>query len=168
MTDTATAWVNATVLKWARRWLTDMVGKQYVFGAEVQPGQAIPAPAIDCSELTERLFNDVCQVPLPDGSYNQYEYCRKNGHQISLEEAGPLDLVFLWNADLKQIGHVGVVYGDLPEMGAVIVEARGKPYDHVIITPLAKFAKAFGPRFAGVWRIQGLSTTVDAAPTTPA
>jgi hypothetical protein len=154
LSDIATLWANETVIKWAKRWLVDEWGKAYVFGSEVAPNTT--ADTWDCSELVERLFNDVVHLPLPDGSYNQYGYCRRNGRQIQYptEVVQPLDLIFLWDTEKKQIDHVAIVFDVLPGAGPMLIEARGRPWNHVMFSPLDKFLKQFDTRSAGIWRIE--------------
>lgn len=131
-------------------------GIDYQLGAEVAPGQLPTATVIDCSELVQRVYNDVLEIKMPDGSFNQLPFCKVWGRMVDYpqEKALPLDLVFLWNHDGTAIDHVAIVYGEiLPKGGVVMIEARGRPWNHVMLTPLDKFINQFGKRFAGMWRV---------------
>ncbi|GEM_PF-5273331 len=135
--------------------LLDRWGVEYGH-AEARP-DVVP-PEIDCSELAERCFNDVLGIPLPDGSMNQLDYCRKNGVKVDHPRAAlqSLDLVFLTPGS-SGMGHVAIVYGMLyPSAGAMamLIEARGgKQWGRVIFSPLPTFLHQFLPRFAGIYRL---------------
>lgn len=161
-------------IRGALQHLLERWGVFYVFGAEVQP-EKFPR-AIDCSELIERAFNDALHIPMPDGSYNQLDFCRRMGRQVLFpeEKVQPLDLAFLWTSppdggqrtgdggqgtppqplSAVRICHVAAVFGEVIPVGQeLLIEARGRPFNHVIFTPLRRFREGFGPRFAGVWRV---------------
>lgn len=133
------------------------IGTPYRLGVEVKPGQLEDARELDCSEMTQRSYNDDFSIPLPDGAAAQREYCERNGKQVPhslgvLPQFG--DLVFLWKADMSAIGHVMMVAGDLdPYMGSMLIEARGRPYSMVVITSLDDVLAQFGTRFAGIYRL---------------
>ena len=133
------------------------IGTPYRLGAEVKPGKLEDARELDCSEMTDRLFNDYFSIKLPDGAANQRLYCEKVGKQVphSLGVAPQFgDLVFLWDKDMSRIGHVMMVAGDLdPYMGTMLIEARGRPYSMVVITSLDDVLAQFGTRFAGIYRL---------------
>lgn len=98
-----------------------LVGKPYVFGAEVNLRDPDPAhiTAIDCSELVEWLYAQI-GISVPDGSYNQAKVCRR------LEREAPVligDLGFKWNPDTEIIHHVGIYIGD-----DTVLEAKGKAW----------------------------------------
>jgi cell wall-associated NlpC family hydrolase len=136
----------------------EKIGTPYRLGAEVGPGQLEDARELDCSETTERIYNDYFSIPLPDGAAAQREYCEKNGKQIPypLPDAIPQfgDLVFLWDKDMARIGHVMMLAGTLePYMGLMLIEARGRPYSMVVITSLDDVMAHFGTRFAGIYRL---------------
>lgn len=151
---------NITIadLNRALQHLVDRWGVEYGH-AEAAP-DVIP-PETDCSELSERCFNDVLGIPLPDGSMNQLDYCRKNGVKVGYPEdlAAPLqslDLFFL-TPGASGMGHVAIVYGMLyPSAGAtaMLIEARGgSKWGRVIFSPLPVVYNQFRARFAGIYRL---------------
>jgi hypothetical protein len=112
--------------------------------------------AWDCSELVQYAFKLYMNIIIPDGSFNQYEFCKNNGQEIyyPLSKPQPLDLIFLWDRDLRTISHVGIIFGEmLPVGGVMLIEARGKPFSSVMFTPLDKMMVEFDKRFAGIFRI---------------
>ncbi|MDQ7798521.1 MAG: NlpC/P60 family protein [Candidatus Edwardsbacteria bacterium] len=135
----------------------DKIGTPYRLGAEVKPGDLENARDLDCSETTERLYNDYPQIPLPDGAAAQREYCEKNGKQIPYplsKDIQPGDLVFLWDKDMARIGHVMMAIGSMAPFGwPMLIEARGRPYSMVCITSLDDVMAHFGTRFAGIYRL---------------
>ena len=136
--------------------LEEQWAKQYVYGVEndsLAPGRV---KSWDCSELVQYAFKLFMNLIIPDGSFNQYEFCKKFGTEIyyPLSKPQPLDLIFLWDGDLRQISHVGIVFGEmLPVGGVMLIEARGKPFSSVMFTPLDKMIVEFDKRFAGIYRI---------------
>lgn len=107
-----------------------LLGVPYVYGAE-WTDYSKPPVALDCSELTEGVFN-INGLRLPDGSQNQYNYC--------VHSPSPTigDLAFFGRGGKPdQIYHVGMVYSDTD-----IIEARGyQPESHfdtgkVILRPI--------------------------------
>ena len=108
-----------------------LVGKPYVFGAEINLRESDPAilKAIDCSELTEWLFFQGLGLSLPDGSYNQAKVINR------LVEPPLLigDLGFKWNPENEVIHHVGVYIGE-----ETVLEAKGKAFG-TVLTPLAQY-----------------------------
>ncbi len=141
----------------ALKMLWDAWGIDYFYGAEIAPGDLPRAKFIDCSELSERIFKDGLNFNLVDGADNQYLFCKTVGKKITdSEKLTPFDLVFLWDKDAigKHIGHVAIVFGEmLPVGGVFLIEARGKPWNHVMFTPLDKFKSQFGERVAGIFRL---------------
>ena len=146
-----------SMFRTALQLLADIWGKDYLLGVEVEEGDTLTAPALDCSETVERVFRDKLKVMLPDGADAQYRFCKKVGGELtSTDKPQPLDLVFLWDRDKigQHIGHVAIVFGDVvPVGGILLVEARGKPWNHVMFTPLDKFKRQFGARVAGMFRL---------------
>ena len=153
-------------------WLGGLWGINYGH-AEVAPGTAAGAVReTDCSELSERLFNDHLGVPLPDGSMAQLDYCRRHGQKLHWPEDAlrTFDLLFLVppladpTADPSGapiykpggMGHVAIVAGVLTPSaagGVMLIEARGKPWGKVIYSPLRRVVRQFEARFAGIWRL---------------
>lgn len=107
-----------------------LVGKPYVFGAEVDPNNPNPddIKAIDCSELVEWLFAQI-GITVPDGSYNQAKMC------VKVEEKDVLigDLGFKWDPETQAIHHVGIHIGNKQ-----VLEAKGKRWG-VVITGLDSY-----------------------------
>lgn len=136
--------------------LLEQLYENYIFGQEQGNIDDPNAKSWDCSELVERAFNDKLLIKMPDGARYQRVFCAQNGEPINypVQKAKPLDLVFLYNRDEQVVGHVAVVIGDLvPVGGPLLIEARGKPYNRVILMPLDKFLKDFEGRVAGIYRI---------------
>lgn len=116
-----------------------LVGKPYVFGAEVNVNNSNPDEiyALDCSELVEWLFAQTrktdgtpANLRVPDGSYNQSHVCNR-----LIPGTSPLlfDLGFKWHPDTEVIHHVGLYIGD-----EMVLEAKGKKWG-VVLTPREKF-----------------------------
>lgn len=83
------------------------VGKQYVYGAEVQPSEPNPR-SFDCSELIEWACARAQVDPtFPDGTDAQEAHCRGNGTIISVGDA-----INTKGALLFQQGHVALSLGD--------------------------------------------------------
>lgn len=111
-----------------------LVGKPYVFGAEVNPNDPNPdnIKAIDCSELVEWLYAQI-GIRVPDGSYNQAKVCvRTYPGQTSY---APLigDLGFKADPETDVVHHVGAYIGNRQ-----VLEARGKKWG-VVITPFEDY-----------------------------
>lgn len=149
----------------ALKMLWDIWGIDYQLGAEVKPGDLPEAKSIDCSELVERTYRDGLGFMLPDGADAQYRFCRTVAKELTAaDNPQPLDLVFLWDRDGigQHIGHVALVFGEvLPVGGTLLIEARGKPWSHVMFTPLDKFKAQFGERVAGIFRLVELESLRD-------
>jgi cell wall-associated NlpC family hydrolase len=104
-------------------------GKPYVFGAEVSKYVKVKdAKAFDCSELVEAVCRELQTNPMmPDGSYNQFNFCCRHGlGPIPLEQAWKTAgaLLFRRNKQSKSIEHVAISLGD----NKGTMEARGKDY----------------------------------------
>ncbi|HYF34346.1 MAG TPA: NlpC/P60 family protein [Prosthecobacter sp.] len=116
-----------------------LVGKPYVFGAEVSLKNPDPdhIKAIDCSELVEWLFAQI-NISMPDGSYNQAKMCRplKFDQGIGSDVLLIGDLGFKWNPDTEAIHHVGIFIGE-----GTVLEAKGKKWG-VVQTPFADYTKS--------------------------
>ena len=137
--------------------LLDQWGKAYVWGVENDELSTGKVKSWDCSELVQYAFKLFMNIVIPDGSFNQYEFCKTYGYEIYYplnKDVQPLDLIFLWDRDMRQISHVGIVFGEMTPVGGVmLIEARGKPFSSVMFTPLDKMMIEFNKRFAGIFRI---------------
>ena len=96
-------------------------GTPYIFGAEVKKENPNPK-AFDCSEFVEYVCAQF-GVKMPDGSQNQFNYCK--GRPMTLMSAKTIAgaLVFRYDKVQKRIVHVGFSDGK-----GNTVEARGKDY----------------------------------------
>ena len=110
------------------RMLRQQMGKRYKFGAEIEVGRkAIDAATEwDCSEILQVHFN-MFGSSLPDGSQNQFDYC------LPVDKPCVGDLGFSGSGP-KGINHVFILIS-----GRWVLEARGKPYNRVILRPRAKW-----------------------------
>ena len=137
--------------------LLDQHGKSYLLGVENDGKLTSLLKQWDCSEMVQYAFKLFMNIIIPDGSFNQYEFCKTYGHEIYYpltKDVQPLDLIFLWDRDMRQISHVGIVFGEMiPVGGVMLIEARGKPFSSVMFTPLDKMMVEFDKRFAGIFRI---------------
>lgn len=115
-----------------------LVGKPYVFGAEVNLSDPDPShiKAIDCSELIEYLYANLmkidgtrAEINMPDGSYNQAKVVKRLdfGPPPKTDHLLLGDLAFKWNPETEVIHHVGIYLG-----GSDILEAKGKKWGTVI------------------------------------
>jgi cell wall-associated NlpC family hydrolase len=102
-------------------------GDHYVFGHEVDLNDPNPN-TFDCSELVEWSTHQV-GVKMPDGAWNQYEFLRKGGHMIPVDQAvhTPGALLFSFSSDPDQghpkANHVAISLGD-----GKTIEAKGTQY----------------------------------------
>lgn len=125
-----------------------LVGKPYVFGAEVSLSEPDPTKikAIDCSELVEYLYANLQKVDgsraalsMPDGSYNQAKVCRRLNFVPNDPSSDVLllgDLGFKWEPETQSIHHVGIFIGD-----GKVLEAKGKSYG-VVLTDFDDYRKS--------------------------
>lgn len=109
------------------RVLLSQRGDPYHWGEEVRMDDPNP-PAFDCSEFTEWGSHRVGN-PLPDGSANQYEFCRRKGTLITVTKALATPGALLYHP-----GHVAVSMGDKSHS----VEAKGKAYGVGIFSALGR------------------------------
>jgi len=130
---------RAKIVAYCRR----QMGKPYLLGAEVSPGEEGEVESWDCSELTEAAYRLAGQ-DLPDGAQQQYDATR-----VILS---PLegDLGFLWSDERGKIGHVMVYAGH----GALIHAVGGRG---VVEDPASNWE--MHPRWRGWRRIHGFSLT---------
>lgn len=108
-------------------------GAEYIFGAEVDPGDADPLASgeeFDCSELVEWAAARA-GATVPDGSYNQYLHLRDQGTELTVEEALGTPGALLFNFSTEPVAgggrpstaHVAISLGD-----GRTIEARGSAY----------------------------------------
>ena len=142
--------------------LRDQIGKNYAIGGPDKDGKWIvrgkPNPSdqnwieADCSGLSSWIIaqgrdNHGKQILLPHGTYNQIKVCRALG----VEQWRPLDLGFsesVRDTDDK-IDHVVIRITE-----SSVIEARGKPFGHVIQRPVTAWEKY--PGFWGWFRANGI------------
>jgi hypothetical protein len=105
-------------------------GDRYIFGAETRMNDPNPS-AFDCSELVQ-WAGGRAGLDIPDGANNQRDWCRRNGTQISVEEAlrTPGALLF-------RDGHVAISLGD-----GRTIEARGRNYGVGVFDGSGRFTSA--------------------------
>ena len=120
--------------------LIQQLGKPYRFGAEVQLHNTNPTE-FDCSELIEWAYAQI-GVKAPDGSYNQF-----NDSVPVLTTCQFGDLAFFKRPDGGPVYHVGLLLNNLS-----LIEARGKPYNKVKLTPLSEWVQH--PNFTGFRRLK--------------
>lgn len=110
--------------------LVSQKGDKYVFGHEVSPDDADPS-VFDCSELVEWGCARLKIKPkMPDGSWQQFRHCKKNGTTIAVERAilTPGALLFKFKGDPEsgdrpKEAHVAVSLGN-----GMTIEAKGKKF----------------------------------------
>lgn len=114
------------IVEEARKWL----GVPYRFGAETIAGETPYETGWDCSEFVEFVlkqlgYRDVIGENFPDGSWNQFEFCKARATLIGIEKARrtPGALIFLRSGSTHQISHVAFTSGD-----NTTIEARGVKY----------------------------------------
>jgi len=119
------------------RTLRRQIGKEYSWGEEVSIDEINDVTTRwDCSELLQVIFNKFGSK-LPDGSQNQFNFC------IPVDDHRVGDLGFSGTGP-KGINHVFYLIDR-----ATVIEARGKPYNQVILRP--RFAWESWKGFQG-WR----------------
>lgn len=105
-------------------------GKPYVYGAEASANNLNPR-AFDCSELVEWSAAQA-GVRMPDGANNQLAYCRRQGTEISVEQA-----MHTPGALLFRNGHVAISLGD-----GRTIEAKGRAYGVGVFNARGRFTAA--------------------------
>lgn len=122
------------------------LGKPYKFGFQIANLDEESPAAFDCSEFT-RWAHHQAGLFLPDGSYNQYEFC------ATTDDPKPGDLGFFKETEEKNLGgrkigqiyHVGIFFDNLR-----VCEARGRPFDKVLFRPVVAWREY--KNFGG-WRV---------------
>lgn len=103
-----------------------MLGRNYLYGAKWTLDSPSPEGPIDCSGFVRWVYSRG-GISIPDGSSSMYSVTT----EVSKPQIG--DLGFF--KDIKNvIDHVGIVYDDF-----LMIEARGNPYDEVIVRPRSKW-----------------------------
>lgn len=142
--------------------LRDQVGKNYAIGGPGKDGKwitrgkpslsVIDPSEFDCSGLSRWIIgqgrnykND--RISLPHGTYNQINVCRP----LLVEPWRPLDLGF--SESIRDtddiIDHVIIRITE-----TTVIEARGKPFHHVVQRPVKAWEKY--PGFWGWYRVSGI------------
>ena len=116
--------INSDDLKFMVHEAGRMLGRPYLLGAKWKLNDPNPEGPIDCSGFVRWLFSRG-GIPLPDGSYDEILAC----HKVVFEPF-PGDLGFFKSATTGVVDHVGMVYDDY-----LMIEARGEPYNEVIVRP---------------------------------
>ncbi len=119
--------------------LSQQIGKPYKFGAEVKNTEANPLE-FDCSELIEWAYAQI-GIKVPDGSFNQFE---QSDPIKSIAQFG--DVAFFKKPE-GAIYHVGLLFNCMS-----VIEARGKPYNAVKLTPIKEWLAH--PNFTGFRRLR--------------
>ena len=109
----------------------EMLGAPYLLGAKWEigaPGATLRGP-VDCSGFS-RWVLAAAGILVPDGSYNQITVCTK---LPEAQQPNPpaLSLGFFQSPGSPNVDHVVVSMGT-----GVVVEARGDPYNCVIVRPV--------------------------------
>lgn len=106
------------------------VGQPYRFGAKWKLSEPEARGNIDCSGFTRWAYYQ-CGVEIPEGSQAQYDFCVP----VVSPERGDLGFFFS-DGSKKSINHVGIIADD-----QYMVEARGKPFNEVILRPRSNWEK---------------------------
>lgn len=100
------------------------VGKLYIFGAKAHPSCDNPV-AFDCAELSYWIYGRQ-KVAIPDYSDAQYRA------SVPVQNPRIGDLGFFLHGG--KANHVGLYWAN-----NMVLEARGKPYNKVILRPREKW-----------------------------
>jgi cell wall-associated NlpC family hydrolase len=125
-----------------------MIGAPYQLGAKWEPGtpKSLLRGPVDCSGFSRWVLSLV-GVTIPDGSFNQIKVCTKLPASEQ-SDPPPLSLGFYQPPDSQTVDHVVVSCGN-----GVVVEARGEPYNQVILRPVAVWLAQ--PGFLGFYAPPG-------------
>ena len=113
------------------------LGKPYLLGAKWDIHNKNPTGPIDCSGFVRWCYFQGASILIEDGSYDQF------GLTMAAINPIPGDLGFFRHPD-GVIHHVGLIADD-----ENVIEARGDPFNAVILRPRSKW-EAFS-EFTG-WR----------------
>lgn len=117
----------------------EMLGSPYLLGAKWAPGTpcaALRGP-VDCSGFARWVLANA-GIAVPDGSYNQIAVCTRLPED---QQANPpaLSLGFYQAPGAAAVDHVVVSVGT-----GVVIEARGAPYNCVLLRPAAAWSAQKG------------------------
>lgn len=119
----------------------EMLGAPYLLGAKWVPGTAPAAlrGPVDCSGFARWVLS-LADIDIPDGSYNQINVCTKLPRE---DQTNPpaLSLGFM---DPDYDGPAPVDHVVISTGTGVVIEARGEPYNCVILRPVANWAAQKG------------------------
>ena len=116
------------------------IGKLYKFGSKWCLNETDPKGPVDCSGFSKWMLSQF-GIDIPEGSDAQFAHCVLLNPQ---SQARTGDLAFFRMPD-GDITHVGLVFDEKD-----MIEARGAPFNAVILRPRAKW-EAFS-RFSGYYR----------------
>ena len=106
--------------------------------------------SFDCSGLSRwgiaQGIENGKSIILPHGSFNQINFCKPLG----AEEPQLFDLGFADFDDKKGVPDHVIIIINYYE----VIEARGEPYNKVILRPIAVWEKS--PGFMGWWRVPSI------------
>jgi cell wall-associated NlpC family hydrolase len=125
----------------------ETLGAPYLLGAKWAlgtPASQLRGP-VDCSGFA-RWVLDQAGIALPDGSYNQIKVCTKLA--AAAQENPPALSLGFYASDGQNVDHVVISTGT-----GVVVEARGEPYDCVILRPVSAWLAQ--PGFIGFYAPPG-------------
>jgi cell wall-associated NlpC family hydrolase len=119
-----------------------LLGRPYKLGSKWVVTDPEPTGPIDCSGFSRWFIFRCLSVLIPDGSYNQINFCERLPDEQQ-KCPPPLSLGF-FAKDGKDVDHVVVVFDDMS-----VIEARGEPYNAVILRPIQKWLDQ--PGFLGFY-----------------
>lgn len=120
----------------------ETLGSPYLLGAKWEPGTpcaSLRGP-IDCSGFARWVLS-LEGIEIPDGSYNQIMVCTRLPED---QQSNPPALSLGFYKPAASVDHVVVSTGT-----GVVIEARGEPYNCVIVRPVAAWAAQ--PGFLGFY-----------------
>lgn len=118
--------------------LKSQLDKAYLLGAEVDLHNPNPKGPFDCSEFVEWAYAQA-GIVVPDGSFNQFKASDPAAKVV------PIVCVGFFKKPEGSVHHVGILLDETQ-----VIEARGAPYNKVILRPRAAWEA--WREFSG-WRI---------------
>ncbi len=122
----------------------EMLGSPYLMGAKWEPGASCASlrGPVDCSGFARWVLS-LDGREIPDGSYNQILVCTRlpDGKQAN---PPALSLGFFKEVGSSSVDHVVISTGT-----GVVIEARGAPYNCVILRPVSAWIAQ--PGFLGFY-----------------
>lgn len=130
-------------------WAISVTGARYVYGAEASLRDDHPT-RIDCSEVVEwSCGKPGVQPTMVDGSYNQYNHCRRHNTVISVDRA-----LHTRGALMFITGDNGVIHHVVFSLGnGTTMEAKGAAYG---VGTFSAFRSDGRPRFDKAGLIPGV------------